>query len=112
MNAAREDQLKHQKEVHASRMQLELLARQRDEARDEAATLRTSMRKARKDDKKATEAALEPLHVEIKRLNEQLAQKNAALRKADSDASDMVRRRREAGPSPAFSRALSSCRWW
>ena len=72
-------------------MQQELLSRQRDEARDEAATLRTGMRKAKKDKDKGTEELVQPLQAEIKSLNEMLAQKNNALRESASEVEALQR---------------------
>ena len=50
-----EEREQHEKKLHNARMQQELVVRQRDEARDEAAALRTNARKAKKGSEKEEE---------------------------------------------------------
>ena len=84
-------QARHDSSLHASRMQMELLARQRDEARDEAAVLRTSMRKVKKEEAKAESGLLKDAKAEIRRLMEVVTQKDNLLRKAEADVADLNR---------------------
>ena len=94
----KDQQSRHDSALHSSKMQQELLARQRDEARDEAATLRTSLRKLQKDVGKKDDGLLEPLQAEVKKLMEEVkkqqelvGQKSNLLRKADADVSELNR---------------------
>ena len=84
----RELKSKIDQQLHASRMQQELLNRQRDEARDEAATLRTSLRKAKGDKSGFERELLAPLQAEIKSLHDTMNIKVNLLKKAEAELAE------------------------
>ena len=106
--ALREQRAKHEQAFHASRMQLEMIARQRDDARDEAATLRTTVRKAKAAEKKRDEERMEPLQKEIKRLNEAALQRDALTKKLEGELAAAQAAARRAASAPAATAAPSS----